>query len=106
MGEPVRCYHKNEKGEYVYYDNAFYVGRGFCVKSFTKIIDDGICVVLTYDRYIPISFYNKVTKELNTDKYQLTDFNCDKIEDLDNGDLCDFWWWQLIQNKIDEEIKK
>lgn len=59
IGEPCRCYYKNDKGVYTYMGNGYYVGKGYCVmKSFTDVRDDlnnGIRpYLIKYDRYIPM----------------------------------------------------
>lgn len=121
LGTPVRCYIKNNKGQYQFSQTAYYVGCGYCVSSFTDTFDnlkEGIePYLLKFDRYIPIEMWNaeyyyelqnkgytNLKPIINSD-YTQEDFNIDNIEDLYDGHLDEFWWWEEIQDKIQKEIK-
>ena len=121
LGTPVRCYIKNNKGQYQFEQTAYYVGKGYCISSFTDTFDnlkEGIePYLLRYDRYIPIEMWNaeyyyelqnkgytRLKPIINSD-YTQEDFNIDNIEDLYDGHLDEFWWWKEIQDKIQKEIK-
>ena len=124
---PVKCYYNNGKGEYVYNQTAYYVGNGYCVSSITNTVDglkEGVPpYLIKFDRCIPLELINKNYGRFKTILYpykhniidtnffydaifKKEDFNIENIEDFYNGHLDEFWWWQEIQNKIQEELKK
>lgn len=118
LGEPCRCYFKNDKGEYQYVMNAYYVGRGYCVRSFSDVAERLLYQVLKFDRYIPIRLYNKEylyelqnkgytnQKPINNPDFELNDFNTNDLIDFYEGHLDEFWWWKEIQDKVREELSK
>ena len=121
LGTPVRCYIKNQKGQYQFEQTAYYIGNGYCISSFTDTVDnlkEGIePYLLKFDRYIPIEMWNAEyyyelqnkgythLKPIINSDYTQEDFNIDNIEDLYDGHLDEFWWWKEIQDKIQKEIK-
>lgn len=115
LGEPVRCYYKDNKGNYLFQQTAYYVGNGFCVSSFTDVCDKIPYSVLKFDRYIPIRLFDKHYDDtkpylfkspiMNPD-FTLEDFNTENLVDFYEGHLNEFWWWNEIQDKVKEEINR
>ena len=121
LGEPCRCYYKNDKGEYSFQGIGYYVGNGYCIRtSFTEIRDNlnkNISPTLwRYDRYIPTRLWNSEyeyakargvlhrqhwnLKEILLPNFSVDDFNTNVLEDVYYGHLDEFWWWLEIQREI------
>ena len=126
LGEPCRCYYKDNKGVYNFVGIGYYVGNGYCVMhNFTDIKDmlfngDDIAVI-HYDRYIPTRLWNNEyqyakergilhklhwnLREILLPNYKVEDFNTEMLEDFYQGHLNMFWWWHEIQNRVLKEIE-
>ena len=124
IGEPCRCYYKNNADKYSFQGVGYYIGNGYCVMhDFTTLRDNllqGIePYIIKYDRYIPTRLWNKNygsrikvnepfcryiidDKRLNTPDYDIDDFNTDALEDWYYGHLDEFWWWHEIRKKVTE----
>ena len=127
LGEPCRCYHKNENGAYTFQRIAYYVGNGYCIiDGFTDVRDmmlKGIApILLKYDRYIPTRLWNTDyqyakerglvhkfkwnLKEILLPNFSVENFNIENLVDFYQGHLDEFWWWHDIQKELQKIIGK
>lgn len=122
LGEPCRCYFKNNKGEYIYHGNAYYIGEGCCVSSFTDVCDKLPYSIMKFDRCIPMRLWNTDyqyakergvhynqhwnLKEILLPGFGVEDFNTDVLEDYYEGHLNEFWWWKEIQTQLYNFLKE
>ena len=118
LGEPCRCYYKDNKGGFQFHGVGYYVGNGCAVSSFTDVCDKMPYSILRCDRYIPIRLWNSdYLHELQTRGYTnlgqilspdfvVEDFDTDKIIDYYEGHLNEFWWWKEIRERVMQEITK